>query len=138
MEILFSSCYFISITQFCVPNVLDTRQVQLGSSIHFPSTKNLYSCLPGFNSAHAVQLPFGSFRTYPYATPFFFVAWFFPCHGTTDARVAVLGCRSRALRCTAPHGGFGAVHSGRASSGSMKAQRRTGACGSDSQCIDGE
>jgi len=53
--------YFTSTTQLWVPKELGTQAVQRGSFTHAPSTKNLYSCLPGLRDVLTNQLPLESF-----------------------------------------------------------------------------
>jgi hypothetical protein len=52
--------YFTSTTQFCVPKEFATQEAQRGSFVHTPSTKNLYSCLPGLRFVFTSQLPLES------------------------------------------------------------------------------
>lgn len=46
---------------FCEPKAFATTLEQLGSFHQEPSTKNLYSYLPGFKLAFTVQFPLESF-----------------------------------------------------------------------------
>ena len=45
--------YFTSITEFCVPKEFTATALLLGSLIQLPSTKNLYSYLPGLSDIFA-------------------------------------------------------------------------------------
>lgn len=48
-------------TQFLEPKALVTQPLQLGSFTQLPSTRNLYSYLPGFNERFTDQAPFRPF-----------------------------------------------------------------------------